>query len=98
MLNSYIASRQLVNPRDQAYITLDDILYNCLSTKVPGKLKSKQKDSESTDGEPELSRFMKRDELTRNILERMQPWFEISTDGHDPQLKSVCLFLVMTVC
>ncbi|KAF8064203.1 eukaryotic translation initiation factor SUI1 family protein [Lyophyllum atratum] len=77
VLNSYISSNSLVNPREQAYINLDERLYNCVSSKAKGK--SKGKDGEK---EPGPMEFMKREELTKAILDRMQSWYEVS-DGKD---------------
>jgi translation initiation factor 2D len=84
LLNSYITKHNLVNLRDAAYINLDDLLYSCVSAKKEGKGKNKDVEPEST-----VSKFMKRDELTRNVLERMQSWHEIRVEGKDPITKYV---------
>ncbi|KAF8153971.1 hypothetical protein B0H34DRAFT_719823 [Crassisporium funariophilum] len=81
LLNSYITTKNLVNAREQAYINLDDLLYSCVSANLKGKSK---KDAEP---QPEVSKFMKRDELGRNIIERMQSWYEIRAEGKDPVTK-----------
>lgn len=83
LLNSYIAANNLVNANDQAYINLDELLYSCVSAKSKGKAKGKDVEPES-----ELSRFMKRDELTRSIIGKMQGWYAIRTEGKDPVTKS----------
>lgn len=83
LLNSYIAKNNLVNVNDQAYINLDGLLYFCVSAKSQGKAKGK--DAESSSG---LSRFSKRDELTKNIIEKMQSWHVIRAKGKDPVTKS----------
>jgi translation initiation factor 2D len=84
LLNAYIVAHNLVNPREQAYINLDDLLYSCASTKSKTKSKGKDKDTEP---EPAMARFMKRDELTKNILGKMQNWYEIRAAGKDPITK-----------
>ena len=83
LLNSYIAANNLVNANDQAYINLDELLYSCVSAKSKGKAKGKDVEPES-----ELSRFMKRDELTKSIIGKMQSWYAIRTEGKDPVTKS----------
>jgi translation initiation factor 2D len=82
LLNSYITTQNLVNPREQAYINLDDLLYSCVSSKTKGKAKSKD-----VEPEPTMSRFMKRDQLTKTVLEKMQSWYEIRVEGKDPVSK-----------
>ncbi|GLB44597.1 putative reverse transcriptase (RNA-dependent DNA polymerase) [Lyophyllum shimeji] len=77
LLNSYISANSLVNPREQAYINLDEALLNCISSKAKGKAKSKDADKEAGPIE-----FMRRDELTRAILDRMQSWYQVS-DGKE---------------
>jgi hypothetical protein len=32
---------------------------------------------------------MKRDELTKNVLQQMQAWYEVKAPGKDPVVKSV---------
>lgn len=82
LLNSYITTHKLVNPREQAYINLDDLLYSCVSAKTEGKAKNKD-----VEPEPAMAKFMKRDELTKNVLEKMQSWYEIRVEGKDPVTK-----------
>ena len=82
LLNSHITTHNLVNLRDPAYINLDDLLYSCVSAKTDGKVKNKD-----VDPEPAVSKFMKRDELARNVLEKMQSWYEIRVEGKDPIIK-----------
>ena len=82
LLNSYITTHNLVNLREQAYINLDDLLYSCVTAKTKGKAKSKDVEPEST-----MPKFMKRDELARAVLERMQSWYEIRVEGKDPVIK-----------
>lgn len=84
LLNTYIGAHNLVNPREQAYINLDDLLYSCASTQ--SKTKSKGKDK-GADPAPAMARFMKRDELTKHIVGKMQNWYEIKVDGRDPITK-----------
>lgn len=93
LLSSYITTHNLVNLREQAYINLDDLLFSFVSSKTKGKTKSKD-----VEPEPPMSKFMKRDELTRTVLEKMQSWYEIRVQGKDPITKyaKYLLFLVST--
>ncbi|KIM41927.1 hypothetical protein M413DRAFT_445131 [Hebeloma cylindrosporum] len=91
LLNSYIAANNLVNVNDQAYINLDELLYSCLSAKSKGKGKAKDVDSE------ELSKFMKRDELTKTIIAKMQSWHAIRAEGKDPVTKKGSLAPIQVV-
>jgi len=84
MLNSYISSHKLVNSGDQAYINLDDLLYSCVAVKQ--KSKGKNKDVGGAE-ETETLEFMKRDELTRKIVKKMQSWYEVTVDGKEPVRK-----------
>ncbi|KAH9477154.1 Eukaryotic translation initiation factor 2D [Psilocybe cubensis] len=90
LVNNYITSHNLVNAREQAYINLDELLYSCVSVKQ--KAKSKSKESES-----ETPQFMKRDELTKKIIAKMQSWYEIRPDGRDPVTKKGTLTPVQVV-
>ncbi|KAJ7468669.1 eukaryotic translation initiation factor SUI1 family protein [Mycena latifolia] len=82
MLNDYIAVKGLINPREQAYINLDPLLSGTIAAKV--------KKGETPAAAVE---FMKRDELTRNILEQMQPWYEVKapSSGKEPVVKKGAL-------
>lgn len=82
LLSSYVTTHNLINLREQAYINLDDLLYSCVSSKTEGKGKGKDVDPEEA-----VSKFMKRDELTRSVVERMQSWHEIRVEGKDPVTK-----------
>jgi translation initiation factor 2D len=72
-LNDYIVSRNLMNPNDRSYINVDALLSSTLSSK--------------TDTEP--LEFLKRDELTQRLVDKMQAWYEISVEGKEPVSKSV---------
>jgi len=82
LLNSYITTHNLVNLREHAYINLDDLLYSCVSAKTKGKAKGKD-----VEPEPAMSKFMKRDELTKGVVEKMQSWYVIQVEGKDPVTK-----------
>jgi len=62
-----------VNPNDQSYVNIDALLSSTLSSK--------------TDTEP--LEFLKRDELTQRLVNKMQAWYELSVDGKEPVMKSV---------
>lgn len=79
VINKYIKTHNLVNQNDQAYVNLDDLLR--ASVKVKTNVKA-----ESGDAEKPLQ-FMRRDELVRNVLERMQSWHEIRVGGKEVVIK-----------
>ncbi|KAF7356792.1 Eukaryotic translation initiation factor SUI1 family protein [Mycena venus] len=81
MLNKYITSKSLVNPREQAYINLDPLLSDAIAPKT-----KKAKGAETAPAPPVVE-FMKRDELTKRILEQMQSWYEVKAPGKDPVVK-----------
>lgn len=70
-LSHYISSHNLVNPNDQSYINVDALLSSALSSK--------------TDTEP--LEFLKRDELTQRLVDKMQAWYEISLEGKEPMIR-----------
>ncbi|KZP09841.1 hypothetical protein FIBSPDRAFT_873211 [Athelia psychrophila] len=70
-INGYIAAHTLVNPNDQSYINLDALLRSTLTAK----------------NNTEALEFMKRDDLTRRVVDKMQPWHEIAIDGKEPIVK-----------
>jgi translation initiation factor 2D len=81
MLNGYITSKTLVNPREQAYINLDSLLSDTIAPKAK-KVKGAETASPTAPVE-----FMKRDELTKRILEQMQSWYGVKVPGKDPIVK-----------
>ncbi|KAJ7260911.1 eukaryotic translation initiation factor SUI1 family protein [Mycena haematopus] len=90
MLNEYITSKALVNPREQAYINLDTVLSAAIATKV--------KKAKGTETAPAVAvEFMKRDELSRAILEQMQSWYEVAAPGRDPVVKKGTLKPIQVV-
>lgn len=66
-LNDYIARQNLVNPNDRAYVNIDPVLLSALKSK----------------NSTEAIEFMKKDELTRKLVEKMQAWYSISIDGEE---------------
>jgi len=64
-----------VNPNDQSYINIDALLSSTLSSKT------------ST----ETLEFLRRDELARRLVDKMQAWYEISVESKEPIVKSVCI-------
>jgi len=76
LVSSYVSSKSLINAHNQAYINLDQPLITCLSAKSAGKSKDKGVESESSTAE-----FVRRDDLVKNILEKMQSWHEVRA-GH----------------
>ena len=82
-MNSYIRDKSLVNPYEQTYINLDPILAACVSKSTT---KSKGKDEPA-----EPVKFMKRDELIKALLDRMQPWHEVRVEGKENMKRCVRL-------
>lgn len=68
-----------MNPNDQTYINLDDSLRICFVTKVQGKGKAKGGD----DSEELNLEFMKREELIKRVIGKMQEWYEVSVADKD---------------
>ncbi|TFK37567.1 hypothetical protein BDQ12DRAFT_736100 [Crucibulum laeve] len=75
LINEYIASHNLVNAREQAYINLDNLFLSCIVSKSKGKSKGEEPAN--------VPEFMKRDELTKKVVEKMQSWYEVRADGKD---------------
>lgn len=73
LIAGYIASHNLVNPNDQSYINVDPLLASTLSSK----------------NSTEQLEFIKRDKLTHHIVDKMQPWHEISVEGKEAGIKFV---------
>ncbi|KAJ7657881.1 eukaryotic translation initiation factor SUI1 family protein [Mycena polygramma] len=92
MLNNYITFNTLVNPREQAYINLDSLL----STTIAPKPKKVKKGTESVPAATPAE-FMKRDELTKRILEQMQSWHEVRVPKQDPVVKKGALKSIQVV-
>ncbi|KAJ7737885.1 eukaryotic translation initiation factor SUI1 family protein [Mycena maculata] len=93
MLNEYITSKALVNPREQAYINLDPLLSGAIAPKVKSRSKG-----QGTETSPAAAiEFMKRDELTKGVLEQMQPWHEVKAPGRDPVVKKGALKPIQVV-
>ncbi|KAJ6614689.1 hypothetical protein B0H10DRAFT_2044349 [Mycena sp. CBHHK59/15] len=80
LLNGYIAANALVNPREQAYINLDARLAAAVAAPAKGT-----KGKDVPDAPP--VEFMKRDALTKRILEQMQAWYEVTAPGKDTVVK-----------
>ena len=93
LLNSYITSQNLVNPNVQAYINIDPLLSECINAE--GQQKKKRN---SMSEEPNLlGDYMKRDELLKKVIEKMQDWYEISRDGEVSQKCGVFRVIVMVL-
>ena len=80
----YVTAQDLVNKRDKSYINLDPLFNACLAAKSGGKSKGKGQTTES-----ELPEFIKRDDLVKRIMAKMQNWYEIRAPGRDPVSKYV---------
>jgi translation initiation factor 2D len=80
LLNAYITAKQLKNANDQAYVNVsaDQALLEALSD---GRNKEKN--------DILAMEFMKRDEVLRVLMEKMQAWYEIRCEGKDTVVKFV---------
>ncbi|KAF9528822.1 eukaryotic translation initiation factor SUI1 family protein [Crepidotus variabilis] len=78
LLEEYITSQNLVNPHEKAYINLDAALATCLTPSSKGKTKSKAGEEETPPVE-----FLRRDDIVKGVLKRMQGWYEIKAPGKD---------------
>ncbi|KAJ7717576.1 eukaryotic translation initiation factor SUI1 family protein [Mycena metata] len=94
LLNEYITTNALVNPREQAYINLDSLLSDTVTPKTKTKTKGKGTVTPVAAAPVE---FMKRDELTKSILEQMQSWHEVKAPGKDPVVKKGALKPIQVV-
>ena len=70
-----------MNKGDKAYVNLDQLLQECLTTKASSKSKGKEPQA------PISVEFMKRDELVKSVIAKMQSWYEIRVPGKDPVQK-----------
>ncbi|KAL0952792.1 hypothetical protein HGRIS_007017 [Hohenbuehelia grisea] len=69
-INHYVTDKQLINPREQQYINVDEVLRAAMQGKG--------------DQSPE---FMKRDEITRHVVNKMQAWHSVTPEGKEPAFK-----------
>lgn len=78
IVNEYVTTKQLLNPKDQAYInvTEDSTLLDALSDLKASERKQLQ----------EIV-FLRRNEAVDKIIGNMQPWFEIAGEGREPVVK-----------
>ncbi|KAM6493188.1 eukaryotic translation initiation factor SUI1 family protein [Amanita muscaria] len=84
LFNSYISSQNLVNTNDKAYINLDDLLRECIDTKQESKqaMAGDEEDASLLESE-----FIKREELVKRVIAKMQNWYEIVRNGETSQKK-----------
>ena len=75
VLSSHIQAKNLVNAHKQQFINVrsDDVLSIVLASK----------------NEPVVPEFMKREDLAKRIVEKMQPWHRIDSENADGAPKSV---------
>lgn len=74
----YVEKQDLINKADKSFIDLDELLRSPLEVKV-GKGKQPQA----------VGDFIKRDELVKRIMAKMQNWYEVRAPGKDPVQKYV---------
>ena len=75
LLSSYTNSNSLMSPANQAYVNLDGRLVTCLSAKPSGKSKTISTEPEPSSGP---SGTVKREELIKKVLDKMQSWYEVN--------------------
>lgn len=86
LLNAYIASENLVHPRDRKYVVVNDVLKSALfPAKVSKKAAAVATEASASDGEL----FVTREELLPKLKAAMQGWYEVSKGGKEPARKSV---------
>ena len=78
LIFDYVAKQDLINKADKSYIDLDELLRSPLEVKA-GKGKQPQA----------VGDFVKRDELVKKIMAKMQNWYEVQPPGKDPIQKQV---------
>jgi translation initiation factor 2D len=91
LLNRYFTSKELINKRDQGYINLNPPLLTCVASKPPGDVAKKVAKGGKSSATAEQQaveekvplEFMKRDELMKRVVERMQGWYEVKAEGKD---------------
>ena len=71
-VDAYITDNRLINPNDQHYVNIDKLLEDTLRSKA------------NVDEDLE---YLKREELVKRIVEKMQAWHEVQTEGKDIVLK-----------
>lgn len=78
IVNGYVATKQLLNPQDQAYVnvTEDSTLFDALSDLRASERKQLQE-----------AGFLRRNQVVDKIVGNMQPWFEISGEGREPVVR-----------
>ncbi|KAL0571249.1 hypothetical protein V5O48_010719 [Marasmius crinis-equi] len=76
LLNAYIASKDLVNKNERAYVNLNEVLLACVS-QGKGKNKNKKGSGAGTEGNEAEAEFMRRDELSKKVVEKMQSWYAV---------------------
>ncbi|KAH6904451.1 eukaryotic translation initiation factor SUI1 family protein [Coprinopsis sp. MPI-PUGE-AT-0042] len=89
ILFEYVQAKDLINPNNKAYVNLDGVLAACLAVKPKAKGKA---------AEPEaLADFVKRDDLVKRVLAKMQGWYEVVAPGKDPVQKKGILKPIQVV-
>lgn len=71
ILNAYIAAKSLVNAHHQQFINIDDKLHSIFSGKTAG----------------DVPEFLKREDVLKRLVEKMQPWHRVEIEGKDPVTK-----------
>jgi translation initiation factor 2D len=79
ILFEYVQAKDLINTNNKAYVNLDDALVSCLATKSKAK-------GQAAEPEPPTD-FVKRDDLVKRVLAKMQGWYEVAAPGRDPVQK-----------
>ncbi|KAM6493195.1 eukaryotic translation initiation factor SUI1 family protein [Amanita muscaria] len=85
LLNSYISSRNLVNENDKAYTDLDDLLRTC----IYAKQQSKPGMAGNTNASLLESKPIKREELVKKVIAKMQDWYEIVRNGETSRKQGI---------
>ncbi|TFK47137.1 hypothetical protein OE88DRAFT_1637122 [Heliocybe sulcata] len=83
LLNSYITSHNLINANQQQFINVseDPVLLSAITGPLPGKSKGSDADTHAD------LEFLKREDIIKRLVERMQAWYEIQVDGKAGEVK-----------
>ncbi|KZT25056.1 hypothetical protein NEOLEDRAFT_1093490 [Neolentinus lepideus HHB14362 ss-1] len=83
-LNAYITSHNLVNAHQQQFINVseDPVLLSAITGPLPGKPKPREEGNSPADTD-----FLKREDIMKRLVERMQAWHEIRVDGKSGVVK-----------
>jgi hypothetical protein len=78
IVNAYVSANKLADAKDQQLVNLDELLLSALSPS--GK---------SSASQTPLPQLMRREEITKRLSEKMQPWHTVDVEGKDSVVRHV---------